>query len=268
MNRTKSFRTIAEAQYTHSAESITDTQIDTFLDLAYSFSLNLKQVEANLSSIRSKYCRFGHLGISEKDKTQFDFELESFFQNSIKYLEKLESAKSGKNKQTYLICSQICIHLNNELEKLTNEFKELQNQRLLKERERMNLFVDIPVPGYVIPETAYEELELTANERIQLEKENNDLLDLYNGKMAELEKTEQKLREIAELQNILQSHVQEQARDIDMLYEESFTMVSNMNKGNKFLLKAQSNFSDFRKYVLFFLILMSFTLLFLHWIYD
>ncbi len=79
--------------------------------------------------------------------------------------------------------------------------------------------------------------------------------------------TEQNLIEVSNLQAILEQHVLIQSQQIQFLYDESSLAVEKVTEGNKFLIKTKENTSDFRKYILLFLLIASIVLLFLDW-YD
>ena len=73
---------------------------------------------------------------------------------------------------------------------------------------------------------------------------------------------------IAELQEIFTEKVLQQKDDIDLLAATAVSSTENVKDGNEELRKAIQNQASIRVYILFFLLVMSFSLLFLDWYND
>ena len=76
---------------------------------------------------------------------------------------------------------------------------------------------------------------------------------------------ENKVVKIAELQDVFTEKVLQQRDDIDLIHDNAVQTTENVKDGNEELRKAIQNQASVRVYVLFFLLVMSFTLLFLDW---
>ena len=78
-----------------------------------------------------------------------------------------------------------------------------------------------------------------------------------------VQQVENKVVKIAELQNVFSEKVLAQKDDIDLISENAVKSTENVKDGNEELRKAIQNQASVRVYVLFFLLVMSFSLLFL-----
>ena len=93
------------------------------------------------------------------------------------------------------------------------------------------------------------------------EKMYEDLMTLKD----EVQQIETKVVKIAELQQIFTEKVLQQKGDIDLIASNAVATTENVSDGNEEIRKAIQRNASTRVYVLFFLIVMSFTLLFLDW---
>ncbi|KNC79122.1 hypothetical protein SARC_08471 [Sphaeroforma arctica JP610] len=109
------------------------------------------------------------------------------------------------------------------------------------------------------------ELSLTAAEKVVIEAENKTLLDEMNTLVSAAMEAQKRMLEIAKLQQVFTRNVQEQAEDLDLLYDTAVDTTENITAGNELLHKAVNDGFDFRVWVLFFLLMCSFSLLFLDW---
>jgi len=73
---------------------------------------------------------------------------------------------------------------------------------------------------------------------------------------------------IAELQEVFTEKVLQQSGDIEIIGRNAMATTENIKDGNEELRKAIQNQASVRVYVLFFLLVMSFSLLFLDWYND
>ena len=103
-------------------------------------------------------------------------------------------------------------------------------------------------------------------EEIQLfEKENEKMYEDLMTLKDEVQQIETKVVKIAELQQIFTEKVLQQKDDIDLIASNAVATTENVSDGNEEIRKAIQRNASTRIYVLFFLIVMSFTLLFLDW---
>ncbi|KAG9305509.1 hypothetical protein G9A89_006479 [Geosiphon pyriformis] len=111
------------------------------------------------------------------------------------------------------------------------------------------------------------EQHLTAEQKMMLELENETMMKELEFTLSQVNKAEQALLEISNLQSVLSNHLAVQTQQTDRLYAEAIATTSRVQEGNLMLTKARQRASDARKWILIFLILASFVLLFLDW-YD
>lgn len=113
-----------------------------------------------------------------------------------------------------------------------------------------------------------EEDELSPEEIQMLEMENdkmyNDLVSLEDN----VQQIETKVVKIAQLQEIFTEKVLEQKADIFNVASNAVASTENLKDGNEELRKAIQRNASIRVYILFFLLVMSFSLLFLDWYND
>ena len=93
------------------------------------------------------------------------------------------------------------------------------------------------------------------------------LLESFTTELDEVHAASAKVTEITRLQAVLASKIEEQASQLDTVYENTVEAVENVSAGNEQLRKAVRSSIDFRMGVFLFYLLCSFCLLFLHW-YD
>ncbi|KAI8433976.1 hypothetical protein MSG28_012127 [Choristoneura fumiferana] len=113
-----------------------------------------------------------------------------------------------------------------------------------------------------------DEGELDVEELQMLESENVQLLNELNSMTEEVRQIESKVLHIAELQEIFTEKVLQQEQDIDRI---SYTVVGateNVKDANDQIKQAIQRNAGLRVYILFFLLVMAFTLLFLDWYND
>ncbi|CAL8088401.1 unnamed protein product [Orchesella dallaii] len=117
--------------------------------------------------------------------------------------------------------------------------------------------------------TYFEEDDAMSPEELQmLEQENAALLNELNTLNQEVEQIESNVVQIAQLQEIFTEKVLQQERDIDRIGDSIVHASENIRDGNEQVRQAIQSSADFRAYVLFFIIVMSFSLLFLDWYND
>ncbi len=106
---------------------------------------------------------------------------------------------------------------------------------------------------------------MTQEEMQMFERENelmySDLLNRQN----DIQQIESKVVKIAELQEIFTEKVLEQKDQINLISDNAVASTENVKDGNEELRKAMLRRGTMRAALLFFLLVMSFTLLFLDW---
>ena len=106
---------------------------------------------------------------------------------------------------------------------------------------------------------------LSPAEKQMFDQENEKMYEDLMSLKDEVQQIETKVVKIAELQQIFTEKVLQQKGDIDLIASNAVATTENVSDGNEEIRKAIQRNASTRVYVLFFLIVMSFTLLFLDW---
>ncbi|XP_051897338.1 syntaxin-18 [Pristis pectinata] len=109
--------------------------------------------------------------------------------------------------------------------------------------------------------------ELSPEEIQMFEQENQRLVSEMNSLVDEVRQIEGKVVEISRLQEIFTDKVLQQEKEIDSIHELVVGTTENVKEGNEDIREAIKNNAGFRVWILFFLVMCSFSLLFLDW-YD
>ncbi|BES94473.1 Syntaxin 18 [Nesidiocoris tenuis] len=122
------------------------------------------------------------------------------------------------------------------------------------------------------PMTSYkledDDAPLSEEELQMFQMENNFLYNELNSLNEEVKSIQSKVVKIAELQEIFTEKVLEQNEDIERISSTLVGTTENLKDANTQIKKAIQNNASFRIYVLFFILVMSFCLLFLDWYND
>ncbi|XP_049871504.1 syntaxin-18 [Pectinophora gossypiella] len=113
-----------------------------------------------------------------------------------------------------------------------------------------------------------DEGQLSAEELQMFESENLQLFNELNSMTEEVRQIESKVLHIAELQEIFTEKVLQQEQDIDRISTTVVGATENVKDANEQIKQAIQRNAGLRVYILFFLLVMSFTLLFLDWYND
>lgn len=100
------------------------------------------------------------------------------------------------------------------------------------------------------------------------ERENEKMYEDLMSLKDDIQQIESKVVKIAELQEIFTEKVLQQKDDIDLIAANAVATTENVKDGNEEIRKAIRRNASIRVYILFFLLVMSFTLLFLDWYND
>jgi syntaxin 18 len=199
------------------------------------------------------------------------------------YLEKMQShhshSKTVLSNDDYICQCEIVILLNQQLHKVFKQYTDMKAIRLRYQWEKQQWWLkqkyNVSEKISMIPASPKQSEEVDSSPMIPhhstsisvslLEKENQKILEEMNYMMNEIKATEKAIMDIVQLQSIFQSHVVQQAQEIEQLYDEAIGTTERVKDGNKYLAQAQKHSASFRKILLFFLMLCTFALLFLDW---
>uniref|UniRef100_A0A287D4S4 Syntaxin-18 n=1 Tax=Ictidomys tridecemlineatus TaxID=43179 RepID=A0A287D4S4_ICTTR len=109
--------------------------------------------------------------------------------------------------------------------------------------------------------------ELSPEEIQMFEQENQRLIGEMNNLFDEVRQIEGRVVEISRLQEIFTEKVLQQEAEIDSIHQLVVGATENIKEGNEDIREAIKNNAGFRVWILFFLVMCSFSLLFLDW-YD
>uniref|UniRef100_A0A183H911 t-SNARE coiled-coil homology domain-containing protein n=2 Tax=Onchocerca flexuosa TaxID=387005 RepID=A0A183H911_9BILA len=127
---------------------------------------------------------------------------------------------------------------------------------------------DVQVPDFQEIEKT-DDLDLLNNldddERTQLMIENERLYSQSLQVDSDIQKVEKQMAELYQLQETFAEKVSEQERDINFVNETTLLTVENIRIGNEQIRQAIQNMASRRVILLFCIIVLTFTLLFLDW---
>ncbi|EAA05146.4 syntaxin-18 [Anopheles arabiensis] len=114
----------------------------------------------------------------------------------------------------------------------------------------------------------YESNDLSPEDIQMFESENIQLYNELKGLSEEVEQIQRNVADITQLQDIFTEKITLQNTDIDRIATNVIGTTENMNDANEQIKQAIQRNAGLRVWVLFFFIVMSFTLLFLDWYND
>ncbi|XP_014667576.1 PREDICTED: syntaxin-18-like isoform X2 [Priapulus caudatus] len=106
---------------------------------------------------------------------------------------------------------------------------------------------------------------ISPEEMQMFQQENERIYEDMNNMVNEVRKIEGSVIEISKLQQVFTEKVLEQAKDIDRVFDTVVGTTENIKEGNEQIREAMKNNAGYRVYILFFLVVVSFSLLFLDW---
>ncbi|KAE9421611.1 hypothetical protein Angca_006343 [Angiostrongylus cantonensis] len=106
---------------------------------------------------------------------------------------------------------------------------------------------------------------ITYEERTQLVAENERLLDRFSHMHSQIEGLETQIAEIQRLQETFAEKIMDQEKDIEIINEAALQASENLRDGNEWIRQAISNSAGRRVVVLFCIVVITFTLLFIDW---
>uniref|UniRef100_A0A3B5JZ15 Syntaxin-18 n=1 Tax=Takifugu rubripes TaxID=31033 RepID=A0A3B5JZ15_TAKRU len=147
--------------------------------------------------------------------------------------------------------------------KLYSEQRAIRVKRMVDKKRIVSEVQDVTWTDPVDPvedKLSPEEIQMFEQENQRLESEMNNLVD-------EVRQIEGKVVEISRLQEIFTEKVLQQEAEIDGIHQLVVGATENVKEGNEDIREAIKNNAGFRVWILFFLVMCSFSLLFLDW-YD
>uniref|UniRef100_A0A2D4KLV6 Syntaxin-18 n=1 Tax=Micrurus paraensis TaxID=1970185 RepID=A0A2D4KLV6_9SAUR len=137
-------------------------------------------------------------------------------------------------------------------------------EKLTREGSRERNLVDEHA-DFGLGQDSRGEDELSPEEIQMFEQENQRLVGEMNSLFDEVRQIEGKVVEISRLQEIFTEKVLQQEAEIDNIHQIVVGATENIKEGNEDIREAIKNNAGFRVWILFFLVMCSFSLLFLDW---
>ena len=109
------------------------------------------------------------------------------------------------------------------------------------------------------------EEELGREEAAMMELENERLLEHLRSLNNQVEQVQSKVVKIAELQTIFTEKVLQQAETVELVQADTVASTENVKSGNEAVRQAIQDKATYRVYILFIILVFSFSLLFLDW---
>ncbi|XP_070814614.1 syntaxin-18 [Chaetodon trifascialis] len=144
---------------------------------------------------------------------------------------------------------------------------EPTEEKTVKEESSEKSVSEVPDNPVNLWEESRVEDELSPEEIQMFEQENQRLVSEMNSLVDEVRQIEGKVVEISRLQEIFAEKVLQQETEIDSIHQLVVGATENVKEGNEDIREAIKNNAGFRVWILFFLVMCSFSLLFLDW-YD
>ncbi|XP_061583756.1 syntaxin-18 [Cololabis saira] len=144
---------------------------------------------------------------------------------------------------------------------------EPTEEKIVKEESSERSSSEVQSNSVSVWEEGRVEDELSPEEIQMFEQENQRLVSEMNSLVDEVKQIEGKVVEISRLQEIFAEKVLQQETEIDSIHQLVVGATENVKEGNEDIREAIKNNAGFRVWILFFLVMCSFSLLFLDW-YD
>ncbi|XP_044262802.1 syntaxin-18 [Tribolium madens] len=188
---------------------------------------------------------------------------------------KKEISKLPKSKQKEEHYQNVVDSLERYLKsvsKIYTEAKAIRVKRVLETHKVAKLETiggkgNLELPPVSPPPVDIED-QLSVEEMQMFESENEMLYNELNSTSEEVKQMESKVVHIAELQELFTEKVLQQEQDIERIANNVVGATSNMRDANEQIRQAIQRNAGLRVWVLFFLLVMSFSLLFLDWYND
>ncbi|EEZ97605.1 syntaxin-18 [Tribolium castaneum] len=218
--------------------------------------------------------------MTEVDREQIDTTAEKIVTTCTSLISdyKKEICKLPKSKQKEEHYHNVIDSLERYLKtvsKIYTEAKAIRVKRVLETHKVAKLetigskgSLEPPIVPPVSPPPVDIEDQLSVEEMQMFESENEMLYNELNSTSEEVKQMESKVVHIAELQELFTEKVLQQEQDIERIANNVVGATSNMRDANEQIRQAIQRNAGLRVWVLFFLLVMSFSLLFLDWYND
>lgn len=232
--------------------------------------------------------------LSQADRAEFDSTTQLIIKTSSQYLQELkrENALLPANAQTKEHRTIVVNIIDQYFKSVCSTYQELK-ELYLKRQSELNKVTKLEGDGmnnFRKPSlgvesssespriySSYDEDEQKPDEEkvnftvaeVQLfEKENSLLFNELNSLTEEVNQIQGRVVKIAELQQTLTEKVLDQEKDIERIATTTVSATENIREGNEQLRQALQSNSGFRIAIIFFILVLFFSILFLDWYND
>ncbi|TIB87156.1 hypothetical protein E3Q06_01295 [Wallemia mellicola] len=199
------------------------------------------------------------LAVTSKRLKELDDKIEATLSTPLNFLQQLIGAASPDIQRQHQHGK--LISLNALLIKLSTRYQSLQKQRQAKQRKYIPEYEqidNIPPPP---PSTSAQQL---SQEQIQmLERENDELVESNKRDLIEIEKAQHSLLSITSLQSEILTHLTQQSKLVEQLYDDSLNSTGSLGDASKQLLQTRDRQESSRKFLVVFFIMAGLSILFL-----
>lgn len=217
--------------------------------------------------------------ITEVDREQMDTQVEKIVNDCTvrigEYKKELGRIKKSAQKEEHY--SSIVDSLERYLKavsKIYTETKAVRVKRVIETHKVAKLETlpstvpQNPIEAKSLPLPTSFDDDLSIEEMQMFESENEMLYNELNATSEEVKQMESKVVHIAELQELFTEKVLQQEQEIDRIANTVVGSTTNIKDANEQIRQAIQRNAGLRVWVLFFLLVMSFSLLFLDWYND
>uniref|UniRef100_A0A8C8KA66 Syntaxin-18 n=1 Tax=Oncorhynchus tshawytscha TaxID=74940 RepID=A0A8C8KA66_ONCTS len=250
----------------------------------HGFSLKAKEVISNITKLkdfllqhRKDYVNAGSLissdltRMTDNERDQIDQDAQIFMRTCSEAIKQLRSEAEKQVIPTQIrehrgaVLDLIEIYLRGVC-KLYSEQRAIRVKRVV---DKKRLVTEVPENNVSLWEEGQGRVEdeLSPEEMQMFEQENQRLVSEMSNLVDEVRQIEGKVVEISRLQEIFAEKVLMQETEIDSIHQLVVGATENVKEGNEDIREAIKNNAGFRVWILFFLVMCSFSLLFLDW-YD
>ncbi|KAI3646361.1 hypothetical protein MP228_009289 [Amoeboaphelidium protococcarum] len=235
---------------------------------------------------QSKVAQLQQIGKSKASRQQIisdvlviDQQVNLFIKQSVARVSRLESQTQVLQSHHKLRSAHwtiVCQILTEQLAILSKQIIAEQEDRMSRDISHLGVSQNLQQDFYSMQQLNEDDQvaaeddpaqQLSSKERQMLELENAEMLEDLLAMETQVQQTERTLLEISQLQTQLESHIGSQAEQINYLYTEAHQTTDTVKKGNVVLKKTLQYGVTWRNFVLLYFLVLSLTLLFLHWYY-
>lgn len=182
--------------------------------------------------------------------------------------------RDHKNADTIAHKHGVVLILSENLQSVTSNFDKLRavrfqdavnrvTPRIKRKQTNTENVAGISQSGSVTSSESYN-APLKMQEQI-LDDETRFLQAELSNLLDAAQQTEAKMLEMSALNHLMSTHVLQQTQQIELLYEQAVEATKNVELGNKELSQAIQRNSSSRTFLLLFLVVLTFSILFLDW---